>query len=178
VPVLTQFADTTNGNFFSSLGIDWQMLIVQIVAFLILVWVLGKWVYPWLIKQVDDRKDRIDAADKAAAEAKKAAEEAAEKTEQLLEDARKQAGEIIETARQESQAIAADSAEKARAQADNVIKEASEQLGKDIESARQTLRSETLDLVALATAKVSKAKIDAKADAKLISTAIEEAARE
>lgn len=177
MPVLTQFADTTNGNFFSSLGIDWQMLILQIVAFLILVWVLGKWVYPWLMKQVDERKDRIDAADKAATEAKKAAEEAAEKTEQLLEEARKQAGEIIETARQESQAMAAESTDKARAQAENIIKEASEQLGKDVEAARQALRSETLDLVALATAKVSKAKIDAKTDAKLIATAVEEAGR-
>jgi Kef-type K+ transport system membrane component KefB len=55
---LITFAETNaaSGNVFKSLGIDWQMLILQIIAFLLLVFILGKWVYPWLIKSVVERQ--------------------------------------------------------------------------------------------------------------------------
>ena len=64
---LSQFAaeTTTNKDLFTALGIDWRLLILQIIAFLVLVALLGKFVYPWLIKSVDARQDGIEAAAKA-----------------------------------------------------------------------------------------------------------------
>ena len=47
--LLTQFAAAETGanqDIFSTLGIHWELLVLQIVAFIILVWALGKWVYP------------------------------------------------------------------------------------------------------------------------------------
>ena len=68
---LQTFAETaeTDGGLFGALGIDWRLLILQIVAFLIMVWVLGKFVYPWLMKSVDERQANIEAAAKAAKKA-------------------------------------------------------------------------------------------------------------
>ena len=110
---LTQFAHeeteavAEKADIFTSLGIDWQMLILQLVGFLLLVFILSRWVYPWLMKSVDERQEKIEAASKAAEEAKQAAANAEEKTAELLEVARKEAADIVNTARLESAAAIA-----------------------------------------------------------------------
>ncbi len=148
---VTQFAAA---NVFTSLGIDWQMLVLQIIAFLLLVWGLGKWVYPWLMKSVDDRQKAIEDAAAAAAEAKNAAEKAEENMEALLADARKQATDIVNTARLESANALSAAEEKARLTGERIIAEAHQQLDKDITAAQKALHDQTLELVSLATAKV------------------------
>jgi F-type H+-transporting ATPase subunit b len=150
---LTQFA-AAKSNIFTSLGIDWQMLILQIVAFLLLVFALGKWVYPWLMKSVDDRQAAIEEANNSAEEAKKAAEQAEEKMEELLADARKQAADIVATARLESADVVSAAQTKAQTSADHIISEAHAQLEKDITTAQKMLHDQTLELVSLATEKV------------------------
>ena len=66
-------AEAPKADLFTSLGIDWKMLIFQGVAFIILVFLLGKFVFPILIKSVDDRQAKIEDTAKAAAEAKPSA---------------------------------------------------------------------------------------------------------
>jgi F-type H+-transporting ATPase subunit b len=163
--VLNQFA--TTGNIFTSLGIDWRMLILQIVAFLILVFALGKWVYPWLMKSVDDRQRHIDEANKAAEDAKKDAEQAEAKMEALLADARRQATDIVATARLESANALSAADEKARATSERIIADAHAQLEKDIATAQKALHDQTLELVALTTEKVI-----GKANSKVIDNAL------
>lgn len=175
---LTQFASAAaepSTDIFTSLGIDWKMLIVQIISFLLLVFILGKWVYPWLMKSVDERQAKIEAANKAAEEATKAAEDAEEKMQALLEDARKQAADIVATARQESAAQLAESEAKAKKHAEHIVESAHDQLQKDILAARKALEKDTIELVALATEKVVRQKVDSKTDADLIGQAIKEA---
>ena len=150
--MFSQFA--ASGNIFTSLGIDWQMLVLQLIAFLLLVFGLGKWVYPWLMKSVDDRQKAIEEAAEAANEAKNAAEKAEENMEALLADARKQATDIVNTARLESANALSAAEEKARLTGERIIAEAHQQLEKDITAAQKALQDQTLELVSLATAKV------------------------
>lgn len=173
---LTQFAAETEskGNIFASLGIDWQMLILQIVAFLILVGILGKYIYPWLMKSVDERKEKIDEAAKLATEAQAEAAKTEEKVARMLEDARKEAADIVNTARQESSAALTESEEKARKQAERIVTEAQEQIDKDVIAAKKTLYNETLRLVASATEKVVGSVVDSKANESIISKALKE----
>jgi F-type H+-transporting ATPase subunit b len=175
MPILNQFAAEASGNVFTSLGIDWQMLILQLVGFLILVFILGRWVYPWLMKSVDERQEKIEAASKLAEDVKKEAAKAEEKTAALLEEARKEAADIVNTARLESTAAIAASEEKAKKQAEHIVSEAKEQIQKDVVAAKKALYDETLDLVATATEKVVGAKVDAKANESIIAKAIKEA---
>ena len=167
---LTQFAATT--NIFTSLGIDWQNLIIQIVAFLVLVFLLGKYVYPWLMKSVDERQAGIEAAAKATAEAQKSAETNKEAVAELLAEARKEASEIISTAKLESAEIVSTTEEKSRKLAERIAKDAHEQLDKDVVNARKVLYNDTLELVGLATEKIINIKLDKKADSELIASAV------
>lgn len=171
---LTQVAEAaaSQSNIFSSLGIDWKMLVLQLVAFLILVFALGKWVYPWLMKSVDERQAGIEAAAKATAEAQKAAEANQAAVAELLAEARKEANEIIGTAKLESAEMISTGEKKARKLAERIAQDAHEQLDKDVVNARKVLYNDTLELVGLATEKIISKKLDKKADSELIDAVV------
>ena len=67
--ILTQFASAEahaaeKADLFSSLGIDWKLLILQTVAFLILLVILRKWVYPPLAAMLDKREKDMSVLDR------------------------------------------------------------------------------------------------------------------
>lgn len=164
----------TEDTIFTALGIDWKMLILQIVAFLILVWLLGKFVYPWLMKSVDERQAKIEAAAKMATDAQNQAAKAEENIEKMMEQAKKEAADIVNTARQESAAALSESEEKARIQSERIVAEAHEQIDKDVIAAKKALYNETLDLVASATSKLTGTMVDAKTNEAMIAKAVKE----
>lgn len=174
---LTNFAETAEANkdIFTALGIDLQLLILQIVAFLILVWLLGKFVYPWLMKSVDERQANIEEAAKAAKQAQESAADSEAETAQLLAQARKESAEIVATAKLEAAEIASNSEAKAKSTAEKIVADAHDQISKDIDKARRELHDETLELIALATEKIVRKKLDSKADAALIAEVLKEA---
>ena len=176
--VVTQFASETassNEGIFQALGIDWRLLIFQIIGFLIVVFVMGKFIFPVLNKSIDQREAAIRESADMADKARKDALEAEERIARELEEARRQAAEPIEIAHKEAAAMITDAEEKAAKKSDHIIKQAEARLQTDIAEARKTLKTETAELVALATGKIVREKVDAKKDASLIKEAIEEA---
>lgn len=175
---LTQFAETNaaQADIFTTLGIDWRLLILQVVAFLILVWALGKFVYPWLMKSVDERQEAIEASAKAAEAAEQKAEAAQEEIAKLLKEARVEAKDIVTTAKDEAAAMVADAEEKAKKRAEKIVADAHDQLEKDVIAARKALHNDTIELIALATEKVVGKTVDANVDKKIIAAAVKEQA--
>lgn len=161
-----------NAGLLGALGINGKLFITQLLAFLVLVAILGKFVYPVLVKSIDDRRETIE---KGLAEAK-ASQEAADKAEdsirKLLADARKDADAIINRAQTEATAQISVAEEKARTRADQIVKDAHTQLEADIAKARTALKKDTAVLVALATEKVLKEKVDGSKDSQLIDRAL------
>jgi F-type H+-transporting ATPase subunit b len=174
VQFITQFA-ASSGNIFTSLGIDWQMLILQIVAFLLLIFILGKWVYPLLIKAVDERQAKIDAAAKASAEAQAAAVDAEARVEKLLKKARGEAADIVANAKLESTNSLAATEEKAKKRAEQIVADAQDEIQKEVIAAKKALHNETIELVALATEKVVGKTISSKIDESLIADVLKAA---
>lgn len=175
---LHYFAETASAessDIFTALGVDWRLLILQIVAFIILVWLLGKFVYPLLMRAVDKRQADIEAAANAAKEAQSAAADTQEETARLLNEAKKQASEIVATAKLEATEMVNASEEKARATAEKIVANAHDQLQKDIEAAKRDLHNETLQLVALTTEKVVRKTHAKQADEALIAELLKEA---
>ncbi len=174
--ILTQFAATeAKADLFSSLGIDWKMLILQTIAFLILLVILRKWVYPPLVAMLDKREKDLRAADNAAKSARENADKAEKMTNELMRKARGEANEIVAAAREEAAKVVEEAGAKATAKSEAIVKQAQDEIAKEVEAARKALHNETLDLVAEATGKVLGEKVDAKADAKVIAAAVKEA---
>lgn len=162
-------------DLFSSIGIDWKLLILQTIAFLILLWFLKKFVYPSLVAMLDKREKMIEESTRAAREAEQNAAIAEQKTAKLLKEARKQADEMLSSAKNEAGNIVDAAEKKSRERAEQIVAEAEAEIQKDIEVARKSLRAETISLVAEATEKVVRGSVDGKVDKKVIASAVKEA---
>jgi F-type H+-transporting ATPase subunit b len=165
-------AKETSPGLFEALGLDAKLLVEQTIAFLILVAILAKFVYPALIKAIDSRRDQIEAGMKEAKQAEEALATAEEKVADLLAVARKEADEIIARSHTEATTMVSEAEDRAKARAEQIVADARTQLDNDVRKAREALKSETIKLVALATEKVINEKLDDKKDATLIQGAL------
>lgn len=126
-------------EFLGNLGIDWKLLIAQIVNFGVLVWILVRFVYRPIIRRIEKDETTLGQAEKANAklERDRAAFDARKKKE--LADAKKRSGEIIE----EAETIATEITEQARKEAAEerraVVKQIRSRLA-DIDNASKTKR--------------------------------------
>ena len=162
----------SDAGLLGSLGIDWTMMLFQAIAFLLLLALLSKFVFPVLMKMVDEREAKIAEGQKAAEAATKQAESAKDEIGKMLKDARKEAAEIVATAKDQATKMAEDSDRKAKDRAERIVATASDDIAKQVDMAKKTLRNETIDLVAEATEKVAGAAVSKSIDEKQISAAI------
>jgi F-type H+-transporting ATPase subunit b len=167
--------EAASSGLFEALGIDLRLLLLQGIAFLILVWFLGKFVYPPLMKAIDERQAAIEQGTKAAEEAQEKAASTEADVNKMFKEARAQADEIVQTAHKEAVGMIEAAESKAKKRADHIVSEAKAQLEQDVAAARAALKADTAELVALATERIVKEKVDAKRDASLIERALKEA---
>jgi len=167
----TQFAAS---DIFSALGIDWKMLVFQVIGFVILVWLMAKFVYPPLLKTIDKRQEQIEASSEAAKEAEEKAAKASKEITKLLAEARKEASEIVTTAKEEATALASETEAKSKAESERIVAAAQDTIAKEVLAAKKALHNETIELVASATEKVVGKAVNASVDTKVIKAALEE----
>lgn len=177
--MITQFASAAaseeKADILTSLGIDWTLLGLQLVAFLILVWLLGKFVYPVFLKIIDERQAKMEEGVQAAVAAEKKAGEAQTKIEDSLKVARSEAADIVATAKAEATKMIEKAETDAKKRSDHIVAEAQESLEKDVVAARKALHNETLELVAQATERVVGKAVSSKVDEAVIAAAVKEA---
>jgi len=103
---------------FSQLGIDWKLLLAQGVNFVILLFVLTKFVYKPLMKMVEERKKKIELGIKGGEKAEHIIKEAEEEKVGIIREADTQAIGIISeaehTAQKKAQEIGLQADKKAR----------------------------------------------------------------
>ncbi len=170
-------AEGASDNLFSALGIDAQMLTFQMVAFVVLVVLLGKFVFPVLMKAVDERQSKIDEAGRAAEQAEKKAEEAQAKIESTLKKARAEAADIVTTAKNEATQMIEKAESQAKSRSERIVAEAQEDIQKDVIAARKALEKDTISLVKKAAGLAVAGVADDKLDAALIKKSVEGAKR-
>jgi len=171
----TEAAGEQSGGLLGALGIDFRLLILQILAFLVLAWALKKWVFPILLRAIDERQEAMEAGLKASQEAQAQAAESEKKVAAELKSARKQADEMLEATQKEAAALLAEAEEKAARRAEAIVNEARADMTTQLNAARESLKQETLELITRATEEIIGEKVDAKKDAQLVSRAIDHA---
>jgi F-type H+-transporting ATPase subunit b len=172
--VLQQFAETSSSSpsLFEALGIDWKLLVLQGIAFLILVWILAKFVYPVMIKAIEDRRSAIEEGMQHAKKADEALQKAEEQVSELIAKARQEADDILARGQKEAKDAVTRAEDSAVARAERIVEDAHAQINNDVTAAQRMLRDETVKLVASATETIIDEKIDAKKDAHLIKRAL------
>ena len=116
--------------------------IVEIIAFLIMLAILGKYVLPRINKALEDRQEQIRGQFEASEKAQHDAAEALEEYKQQLADAREEAGRMREEAREQGAAIIAQMRHQAQAEAERITTSAHNQIEAERQQALNSLRTE------------------------------------
>lgn len=130
----------------SPLDFDPGALIWTWIVFAAVVFILAKFAWGPLVKQLEAREqkmaDGLARAERAEAEAKRAAAE----TERHLNDAYAKADRIVEETRARGEKLAKDLEAQARATADGMVARAREEISLAKSQALEELRTEAVDL--------------------------------
>jgi F-type H+-transporting ATPase subunit b len=166
-------ADTTaglleiNGTFFA-----------EVIVFVVMLLLLGKYVYPSIIKAATERQNQVEAALKAAEDAKVDVAKSLEEAKKELASAKDGAREIIDRAKREAATDADETRKKTQAEAQAQLARAREEIAAERDKAMQQLRAEVGNLVVSAAGRVLGESIDATAHRKLIDDSLAKVAAE
>jgi F-type H+-transporting ATPase subunit b len=157
----------------ANLGINWKLLIAQIVNFLILLFVLYKFAYTPVLKVLNDRTKKIEDGIKNAEDAKNKLIELSAREKDVLSKARKEAQEIIKKSEENALKNAKTIEDSAKNQYGKILEEAKAQIEQEKNKAVKEAKLEIAELIVSATEKIIDEKMDAKKDKELINKAIE-----
>jgi F-type H+-transporting ATPase subunit b len=132
---------TTNlaeGNFLVPNG----TFFVEILAFLLLLWALWKWVLPPINKAMAERQQGIRQSYEELEEAKAKAEAAENEYRSQLAEARHEAARIREQAREEGATIIAEMREQAQQESQRILQHAHLQIDAERRQVVQQLRTQ------------------------------------
>lgn len=131
----------------TQLGIDWRLLLAQVVNFLILLYVLKRFAYKPVLDVLDARKERVENAKQVAQEAEHKMEIAEQERENILDEARKQSTEIIAQAEKDAQSRGEHILEEAEKERARITKEGEKVVQEERAKLRHELKSEVGGLV-------------------------------
>ena len=154
------------------LGIEWKLLLAQIVNFVILFLVLKKFLYKPLINLMNRRRDRIIEGLEKAKKGEEEFQKIQEMRERELAKIQKEAEALIQKAREigdkKQQEILTEAEEKTR----KIVEEARVRIEIEKEKMLKEVRQDIADLVINATEKVLEEKIDEEKERKMIGEVI------
>jgi F-type H+-transporting ATPase subunit b len=125
---------------------DAAELIFGTIAFLVVLFVLGKMLIPRIQQTLAERTDAIEGGLKRAEEAQDEAQKVLEQYKEQLAEARHEAARLREEAREQGAQIIAEMREQAQAEAQRVIDQAHAQIEADRQQAFTRLRTEIGEL--------------------------------
>lgn len=134
----------------SSLGIEWKLIIAQIVNFGILVFILYKLVYKPLLSALDSRVAQVKEVAEKTSSIDSKLEEIKSLEEETLAEARKAGAKIIKETEEAASKLKARLESEAVAEAAKLIKEAEARIKADQDKQNASLKAEIKDLVATA----------------------------
>ena len=115
---------------------------VELAAFLLLFWLLARYVIPPINRAMTNRQEAIRTQFAELEEAKGDARAAEEKFKAQTADARKQAGKIREEAKEQGDQIVAEAREQAQVEAKRIVDHGHAQLEAERKQALHSLRAE------------------------------------
>ena len=143
-------------------------LIGQMITFGIFVLICMKYVWPPLMKILEERNARISDGLAAAERGQKDLEEAKARVSDSLNDAKQQAQEIINQAQKRANEIVDDAKDTAREEADKIKAAATADIDQQVTAAREQLRKEVSTIALAGAQQILKREIDAKAHADVL----------
>ena len=158
-----------------ALGINVVQLIVQLLAFLILILLLRRFAYGPILRALDARSQRVAASMEQADRIERQLAETEVRNQAILDEARREAQGIVTRAREIGDQQIAQARDVARSEADKQLQLSLAQLRAEEQRAVTELRQEYADLVIRAASRVVRQELDPQKHIQLIDQTLREA---
>jgi F-type H+-transporting ATPase subunit b len=119
---------------------------VELAAFLVVLWVLGRFILPYITKGLDERQATIRQALADAEEAKRRAAEAEADYKQAIAEARAQARAVVDEANRLAEQMRTEKRQQAEEEYDRSLARARTDIDAQVRQATETLRQQVGDL--------------------------------
>ena len=149
-------------------------LILQSIAMMIFVWFCMKFIWPPLLKAMDERREKIADGLAASDRAEKALVEANAAAEEQINEARSKAGEIVDQANQRHSQILDQAKDDATAERQRQVTAGEAEIVQAANQAREELRLSVASIAVLGAQKILEKEIDASTHRDLIDKLIKE----
>lgn len=170
---LAVLAEETTG-----LTVQPYWVLVAIVQFLLLFFLLQRFLWGPIQKALQSRADRIREGLETAEAAKRERAEMQAEVERLLLEARREAAALSERATKAAEAAAADIRAQAKAEGDRIRERAKADAAQLHQQSLSQLRAEVASLAVLAAGRILGKEVDANAHRALIERSLDEAGGE
>jgi len=145
-------------------------LLMQAVAFGVFIWFTARFIWPPLMRAIENRQKQIADGLAAGEEGRHSLANAEKRVAEMLTDAKTRASDIVAQGEKlKSDAIEQSKAE-ARAEAQRIIDAAKSEIEQEVYRAKEALRNQVADLALAGAAKILKREIDAKTHAELLAS--------
>lgn len=145
-------------------------LIGQAITFAILVWFTMKFVWPPLVKALDERAARIADGLAAADRARQDLENAEKKAAERLREAKQHAAEIIAQTEKRAAQIVDEAKENAKQEGERLIAGAQAEIEQQIQHAKEVLRQQVSELAIAGAEKILQREVDQTKHAEILAS--------
>ena len=149
-------------------------LVVQMLVFATLILITMKWIWPPILKAMDERQRKIAQGLAAADEGEKELAQARDKADAIIREARERANQIIDHAQHRANELIEQAKGAANVEGARILAAAEQQIALDTTRAKESLRREVAGIAVGAASKLLGREIDARAHADLLEQLAEE----
>lgn len=149
-------------------------LIGQLITFVLFVWATMAWVWPPILKVMQEREKRIADGLAAGERGQHELELAHHKAAEQLRDAKIHAAEILDQANKRANQIVEEAKERAREEGERLLAIARTDIEQEMQTARQKLRHEVATLAVSGAEKILGRSIDGNIQHDLVNTMLAE----
>ena len=157
------------------MNLDFSQILIQIVAFLLMLWVLKRYGWKPLLDMLDERKHKIQSEFDSIASKNNEAKKLIEEYREKLKDIDKEARNAIQDAVAQGRKIAAEMEADAQSSAKEILAKAKIDVDREIEKAGNQLKNDLVNMVVATTEKILHQNLDRQEQQRLIADLLKEA---
>ena len=160
---------------FETLGLNFWGFVWHLVNFIVLLFLLSKFLFLPVLRMLDERQARIRESMERAEALQAQSAEAEARVRAQLEEARREGQNIINMATQIAERIKTERQEQAQAEYEAILRRAQEDAARERERAYAELRAQIADLAVMAAGRIIHRNLDPNTQRQLVDEFLAEA---
>ena len=143
-------------------------LFAQAITFAAFISFTVKFIWPWLLRKIEERQKTIADGLAAAEQGRRSLELSTRQADEAIKEARARAAEILAQAEKRRQELIDHARQEARQEGDRELAAAKAEIDQEVTRAREELRDRVASLAVVGAEKILRREVDARAHGELL----------